>query len=440
MHYLLICDRFVKVSVMLENKKMRTRQVIKYTRLSLSLVFLMIMIIIRDVLMYPISDTILLGYNIVVMSLLSHQDLMKYVWFCFPLTCGIPGYIMTISFIFLIIKRRKINVRQLLPIVIVILLVGVNWGFYGELRNFPNLLSFFSFISIFFYFMHLDDNYVRKDSVDLIKYYSFGIIFTLGVVLCNMITYYGLDAILTGTLRSGALGAADNDASVMKGHLVVNANTMAYYAISVFSSIFVLLSYRKAKSKMWLIIMLLAFVLGLFSFSRTYIACVTFAMFVYFALSNFKSRLRLILLIASFFILIITLFPNVLDAFVEAFLGRFDEDNLSTAGGRMPLFKRYHELWSSNIIYVIFGAGVWGEVNIWSMHSGFQQIYVCLGIVGTFTYLLSFITYFNRNKTKSFMLLLPFLITFVFNQSIQFLAPYSLMLPYIPTLYMMKLR
>ena len=419
---------------------MKTRQVIKFTRLSLCLVFLMIMIFIRDVLMFPISDTIILGYNIVVMLLLSHRDLMKYVWFCFPLTCGIPGYIMTLSFIFLIIKRRKINIRQLLPILIVTLLVGFNWGFYGELSNLPNLLSFISFVSIFFYFMHLDDNYVRRDSVDLIKYYSFGIIFTLGVVLFNMIIQYGFDSILTGTLRSGALGVVDNDASAMKGHLAVNANTMAYYALSVFSSIFVLLLYRKGTSKMWLVIMLLALVLGLFSFSRAYIVCVALMMLVYFTLSNFKSRLRFVLVIVSFFILIILLFPNVLDAFIESFLGRFDEDNLATAGGRTALFKRYQELWSSNIIYVIFGAGVWGEVNIWSMHSGFQQLYVCLGLVGTFTYLLSFIIYFNRNKTNSYLLLLPFFITFVFNQSIQFLAPYSLMLPYIPALYMMKLK
>lgn len=419
---------------------MKTRQVIKFTRLSLCLVFLMIMIFIRDVLMFPISDTILLGYNIVVMLLLSHRDLMKYVWFCFPLTCGIPGYIMTLSFIFLIIKRRKINIRQLLPILIVTLLVGFNWGVYGEQSNLPNLLSFISFVSIFFYFMHLDDNYVRRDSVDLIKYYSFGIIFTLGVVLFNMIIQYGFDSILTGTLRSGALGVVDNDASAMKGHLAVNANTMAYYALSVFSSTFVLLLYRKGTSKMWLVIMLLALVLGLFSFSRTYIACVTLVMLIYFTMSNFKSRLRFVLVVALLFVLIITLFPDVLDAFIESFLGRFDEDNLATAGGRTILFKGYNELWSSNIIYIIFGVGVWGEVNIWSMHSGFQQLYVCLGLVGTFTYLLSFIIYFNRNKTNSYLLLLPFFITFVFNQSIQFLAPYSLMLPYIPTLYMMKIK
>lgn len=422
------------------NSMIRYLQSIIFTRLSLSLIFLMMIIILRDILMFPISDVGLLGYNLFVMLVLSHQDLMKYVWFCFPLTCGIPGYIMTLSFVLLIIKKRDVlNIKQLLPILIITLLVVFNWCFYGEFKKWPNLLSFLSFIAIFFYFLQINNKYIRKHCLELIKVYTLGVSFTLSVVIYNMITQYGLDAILTGTLRSGALGVMDNDASAMQGHLAVNANTMAYYAISAFSSLLVIVKTHKNMSKIWNFIMVLVLVLGLCSFSRTYIGCIVLILLCYFLLSNFNSKLKFLISSVLLCTLVVIVFPNIFHTLLDSFMGRFDEDNFATAGGRTVIFSRYNELWLSNIFYVIFGVGVWGEVDIWHMHSGFQQLYVSLGIVGILVYFISYVSYFRNNMTSSFILLLPFFVTFIFNQSIQFLAPYSLMLPYIPTLYVVKL-
>ncbi len=413
-------------------------------KLVLCIVAISLILIIRDIIGVNVSDFVLTGICALSMMTLKYEKMVNYIFFLFPIMCGAPGYIITIAYLLLVLKGPKLKSKQIVPLIIVALLEVVNESFNNTEGLYTGMLSFLSFTAIFFYFLDERESLfsVRKCLI----YYGLGATLTFIVIYSNMFIEYGLDAILSGMLRSGALGVADNDVTKMRGHLAMNANTIAYLAVSVVTIFYVMLSqYKKDIKTKWLfiVIIIVSLVVGLLSFSRTFVGVVFFFVILFIFLAKGKEKIKLIVALATLSIVVVVFCSDILLNMYDTFLGRMEDSNMDTAGGRTILFYLYNKAWLGDISYIIFGAGVvsyWDTLNVYNaIHNGLQQIWVCLGIIGFLTYIIRISIYLYKCKEKNVVLYLPFFATLLLDQSIQFLAPYPLVLILLATLQLPKM-
>lgn len=413
-------------------------------KLVLCLVAISLLLIIRDIIGVNISDFLLTGICALSMIVLKYEKMVYYIFFLFPIMCGVPGYIITIAYLLLVLKGPKLKSKQIVPLIIVALLEVVNESFNNTEGLYTGMLSFLSFTAIFFYFLDERENLfsVRKCLI----YYGLGATLTFIVIYSNMFIEYGLDAILSGMLRSGALGVVDNDVTKMQGHLAMNANTIAYLSVSVITIFSVLLIHNNMTNKIkcfYASIIIVCLIAGLLSFSRTFIYVLALFTALLILFTKGKQKIRIVggLLVLS--VVVVLFCSDILLNMYDTFLGRMEDSNMATAGGRTVLFQLYNKAWLENISYIIFGAGVvsyWKTLHVYNaIHNGLQQIWVCLGIIGFLTYIVRISTYLYRSYVrKNIIIYLPFIATLLIDQSIQFLSPYPLVLILLATLQMPK--
>lgn len=397
----------------------------------------MLIFVCRDVLLVPVSDMFLTFCITTMMVLLPFRLLVYYVFFLFPFTCGIPGYIMTISFLLLIKKGRKLTGMQVVPIIVVALLELFSESLNG-MDTIIGMMSFLSFLAIFFYFLN-DRNKFNYDRSQCVIWFSVGVAFTLFVIFYNVINQYGTLMLVSGSVRSGALGVKGNNLEAMKGHLAMNANSIAYYSICSLTSLIVILRFVKEKVLAYLLIGFL-FLCGILSFSRTYILAITLFLFLFTFLADNKSRGKLTKYLIVVFLIGFFFTGNYLLEVIQAMTERSEEMSIATAGGRTEIFSFYNKAWLSNAFYVLFGCGAIDYRttlnSIDAMHCGLQQIWVCLGISGLLLFAWQIFNYLNYYIKHCYIIYsLPFFISLVFDQSIQFLNPYSLIVPILAPLF-----
>ena len=203
--------------------------------------------------------------------------------------------------------------------------------------------------------------------------------------------------------------------------------------------------YKKDIKTKWLfiVIIIVSLVAGLLSFSRTFVGVVFFFVILFIFLAKGKEKIKLIVALATLSIVVVVFCSDILLNMYDTFLGRMEDSNMDTAGGRTILFHLYNKAWLGDISYIIFGAGVvsyWDTLNVYNaIHNGLQQIWVCLGIIGFLTYIIRISIYLYKCEEKNVVLYLPFFATLLLDQSIQFLAPYPLVLILLATLQLPKM-
>lgn len=414
-------------------------------KLVLCIVAISLILIIRDIIGVNVSDFVLTGICALSMMTLKYEKMVYYIFFLFPIMCGAPGYIITIAYLLLVLKGPKLKSKQIVPLIIVALLEVVNESFNNTEGLYTGILSFLSFTAIFFYFLDERESLfsVRKCLI----YYGLGTTLTFIVIYCNMFIEYGLDAILTGMLRSGALGVVDNDVTKMQGHLAMNANTIAYLSVSVVTIFSVMLSKYICGHRtklLYITIIIVSLVAGLLSFSRTYIGVIFIFAIMFISLTKGRRKIVIIEVLTLLSIVVVFFCSDILFNMVNSFTNRMEDSNMATAGGRTVLFQLYNKAWLGDISYIIFGAGVvsyWKTLHVYNaIHNGLQQIWVCLGIIGFLTYIVRISTYLYRCYIKKNVIIyLPFFASLLIDQSIQFLAPYPLVLILLATLQMPKM-
>lgn len=402
-----------------------------------------IILVCRDILLFKISDAILILVLFLIMASLKYKQLVYFIFFVFPFTCGIPGYSMTLSLIMLISKNLSLTKKQVVPFLIIGLLEIINFSLYGNIALSTSVISFLSFTAIFFYFWNLKNTNIENHKC--VFMFSIGSCIVISIILYNMIKIYGIDNLLTGQLRTGAMGIEDNDIEKMKGHIALNANSLAYYAIATLSSVVVL--YNKFKNYSYAkyilpALLIIAFFGGILSFSRTFLITLVLFFALYFLIINKKQFVvSLLLLVIGFCVT-----SYYLPGFFEAIVGVFEDrsDSLATAGGRLDIFPEYNSRWSSNILYIILGCSVCNHMEVLHMthaiHCGAQQIWVSLGVIGFITYTYVGVNLIRKGLQfyKNYIFCLPLLITIIFDQSIQSLNPYPLILPILSVAYILK--
>lgn len=400
-------------------------------------------LIVRDLVGVGIPDFIVTSICAISMMVLKYEKMVYFIFFMFPIMCGVPGYIITIAYLLLLIKGPRLTSRQFIPLIIVFLLEIINEGYRILPGLYTGMLSFLSFTAIFFYF--LDERATLYSVRKCLIAYGVGTSLVFIVIYINMFHQYGVDAVLSGMLRSGALGIVDNDMTKMRGHLALNANTIAYMATSVVSIFSILLESHPKQKLLYWVLTAICFIAGILSFSRTYIAVM--ALLVIFIFLKAKGKKKIQLGLSLFILSAIALYfgRDMLNSIFSVFENRMEDANMATGSGRTILFSLYNKAWIENLSYILFGVGVVSYrdvLNVYNaMHNGLQQIWVCLGIIGFSLYIIRLGKYLkNIYSPNSLILYIPCFITFIFDQSIQFLNPYPFVLILLATVQLPKIR
>jgi len=367
--------------------------------------------------------------------------MITFLFFLFPLTNGIPGYTMLVALILLIIKGRKYSLWQFLPLFIIFLLELYSELIGADMETISGILSFLSFSALFFYF--LNDKVLKQKEIPIwILFFSIGTIFAFIVIFYNVCNSFEITEIFSGKVRGGALGVEDSRIELATNHLVMNANTIAYYAICSVACLQTLLKfYRHKPFVIALIIVILA--CGTLSFSRTLVLCLAIFFLLYTLLSSRGLNIKYILFVGLIFVSVTYFAESFTDSIYNVFIERSKEKSFASAGGRTILFDEYNGKWFANIEYIFFGCGVVSARETLhgsnAIHSGLQQIWVCLGIIGFLLFIQQLTAYILRYRRRNrWLYILPFLITMLFDQSVQFLNPYPLMLPIVVSLLVWK--
>lgn len=371
---------------------------------------------------------------------LSLDDLVCYVMCLVPFTWFTPGYMVLILYIILLLKTRSFRMMQILPTLMLIFLEFAHLSLYDFTIEWPQVLSFCSFLALFFYLLFYQP---AKDVSPsrYVKMFCFGLAISLSLSSYILTKFYDIELLLSGALRSGVIDELETGLEEVN---VLNANSAAYFAITLLACL--LVGYKRLNMNKCLHICLLivAIASGLLSFSRTWIiVCVLmFALYFIYEKAQNKLYLGLLLLVG----LAVAISYGWIDMIMSTFMGRFELDNMETAGSRTVYFSVFNDFWTSQFGYVIFGTGVTFYklvTNIpFSIHNSIQQIYVCQGLLGLSIYIWAAFYYKKHfcSSGNSFVYYIPFIAVLAFSLSLQFLLPQFLMFPLVGAVYVMRMR
>lgn len=393
----------------------------------------------REFVVPYMSGYVVVGIMALLMIMLPYKHCISFLCFILPLTCGIPGYSMLVSYFIIMLKSKHINRWQIIPPICLIVLELMHVVGYDFEISLGAVFSYSSFLLVFFYLLFNQDS--RILTTTCIKLFIFGAIFASVVVVLQLSKLYGFEELMLGSLRGGIRSNAENQ---LIGQFDLNANSMAFYSIATLSCLFIGRKILNMSNVVHTLLIILAIGVGIISFSRTWVLVALLMSIMFFTNSRKKLWLAIICLISI--CVLIYIFPTLFNSFMEVFTGRFELDNMETGGGRSNILRIYHNAFINNPRFYIGGTGVVHYTDVinypLAMHSGFQQLYVCCGLVGLIIFTASAWHYKRYFITKGlpFTYYMPLLASFIFNQTIQFLNPYFLMLPFILVAYILQLK
>lgn len=414
----------------------------KNTFIKYFFVFLILTLIgVRDIVDLSIPNNLIVGIAILPLILLPYHQAISFLFFILPFTCGIPGYTVLLSYIIILAKARQYNIWQFLPPIIIGVLELIHITFSNINIDNVIFISFLSFISLFFFLLFESNE--RINNAACVRMFTYGTIAVLVIVFIGIITNNSFTDLIAGTLREGSrMGIEESVEKEISGHLALNANSIAYYSITAFSLLLLGNKRLVIPFSLYVVLICLSILTGVFTFSRTWIFLFAFVLLIYLLVT--KRKLLSFSLIGIVVLGALFLYAPIIDMISEAFLGRFE--NVETAGGRTEIFAAYNEFWLSKFSYILTGAGAMCYRQIIdidkSMHNGIQQIYVSYGLVGILLFYAVIRQYSLKYipQKQPIMYYLPFIACFIFDQSIQFWDPYYLIFPFLATAYVLRIR
>ncbi len=408
--------------------------------LVISLLLFTVLIVFRDIFLISMPGYVVSLFFVVSLLFLSYNDAIKAIFYLMPFTNGIPGYTVLFALIVLLLKTRKLNIGQILPAAFIAFLELANVSFFHIEARYTSVISYICFITLFFLILFNQDR--RIDKKACVRYFCYGVSVALPIVYIPIIINYSFDTVISGEVRGSMIMGYENPEDALN-HLAMNANTMAYYSIVLLA---ILLWGRKKlnfNKPLYYILVIISIITGACSFSRAWLLLVAVMILLY--VINSRYRVIYILFIAIGLSFVFTTQNFVIQTISDVFASRMNAENIETGGLRTVIFSEYNEKWSADISNIIIGTGAVhsGEVldiDV-SMHSGLQQIWVSHGILGLLLYVLVFLYYLKHycHRKTPIAQYMPFIFCFMFDQSIQFLVPYPLMLPFLPTLYLLSI-
>lgn len=399
---------------------------------------LVCMLVARDIYGIMLNKFMFLGFCTAFFWLGKYETIIYMLCFMIPLFNGLPGtYILAVAIVFLIIKRAQFPRKVLVSVLLFILLEILASLWYTRV-DFIEILEYVAFIFVFFLLLY--DN--SKKSYRLCVNVCF-----IGVlVFCSIVMISGImtapdnwtNLFAKGWFRFGETNTGSGDGMMLKA----NSNELAYFSIFGISMGFANLQEKKEKYKLLIILsMIVMGISGVLSLSRTFIILILL-LFIILVISQIKKPKTLIIIAVLAFVLgkEIVDYLNANPDFMEGFITRFEDSTLSTAGGRTTGLKEQWNAFFEIPRCFFIGTGVtqyWDILQTSSIHNMISQIIICYGFLGGVYFLASIIKPIYKIKTR-FSRYIPLIAVVLFTQTIQFVNPYSLMLPYAIGTYVLK--
>ena len=402
------------------------------------------MLVIRDIAGIQISKFIFLAFIVFFLAVANYETAIQMLCFIFPLVCGLPGtYIMPCALALLVVKKGRINSWQLGLILFVAAMEFIAAIWYPEV-DFASIVQYISFAGIMFYLIHDD---VEIDYLDCVKTFFFGT-----SLLCAIIIVTGiisapdnwLSLFANGKFRFGQSQVEENAGMMIS----LNANSLAYYSVVGVMCGIALLE-KKDTDKKWMIaiLLVLCFMAGFLTVSRSWMLVMAICLLIYI-LSKIKRMGEFLVLTVALIALLVMgiILFNYYPELIDGFIARFTADDIESGNGRFELFTVYMDAFWSNIRFVLLGTGVTEYIDVVgiarAMHNGTQQVLVCCGIIGFIVWIFGLlypIIKLDRVHTKV-VDWLPMMGVILFVQTIQFLNPMMLMLPFVVAWYSIKIN
>lgn len=150
--------------------------------------------------------------------------------------------------------------------------------------------------------------------------------------------------------------------------------------------------------------------------------------------------------VAIMFTLILLAISKYLIKYPDLLLGftaRFSDSNMTTGGGRTTLSLQYLNSFFDMPRCFITGTGVTQYKDITgvygSIHNMLIQVFVCYGFVFSIVFFVLMLKPLLGRKKTTVVSWLALIGVGVFVQTIQFINPYALMLPYVIAVYAVKI-
>lgn len=412
------------------------------TLLVIMTVGLSLMLILRDIYGLGINKFLYLAFVVGCMVLADYRTLVNMVCFILPLVCGLPGtYIMPCAVVLLIFKRGRLG---LMPIffVICLSLLEVVASFWYPSPHVPDMVQYISFLAVVILLIH---NTAEIDYEEGVRLYLYGVVLLCAVIMIATIQdapKNWLDMFARGAFRFGEVEKEQESAIA----LTLNANSLAYYSITgVGCGIFIAERRKGWARAFYIILAVIAATAGFFTISRSWLLVMALCLLLYI-FSKLRTPRQFISTVGVLAVLVIAIVillqqnPRLMDGF----LTRLTDEDMETGNGRTEIFTRWVEIYLNDIRFFFLGTGVTQYKMVGgygSFHNGTQQILVCTGFVGFVIYMFALIgpVLQARKAVKgNFAAWLPLLGVVGFVQTIQFLNPMMLMLPYVIGIYALR--
>lgn len=404
-----------------------------------------VMLIARDLIGIGINKYFFLGVTAVAFLALPYAEIVYLLCFLFPISCGIPGtYIYALAVAAILFKYARLSKAQLVvPLVFIVqeFVIGV----LGPAFSVSEMVSYAS--RLFLLFFLIQDESEEIDRSKAILFFTVSVLFMALVVAAISLKDRSISDYLQGHYRIGRtkdIAGASFDTMMISN----NANNIAYYVISAIACNLLLIK-AKIYNRVFLVFStgVLAFI-GMMTISRMYFL-VLVLVFGYYFVCNFRLNrnhlgdlvFELLLIIAAVYY--VSQNPEIIQSYVD----RFGESEGSIDDTRLSILSMYLSFMFENPLRLLLGAGVLQTRYITgfsaAIHNGTTQIFVAYGIVGFITFIAVLIasvrknTYGKRIMPENY---LPLIASVTYVQSIQFLNPFELMMPFAIGVFALSIR
>ncbi|MBQ8522411.1 MAG: O-antigen ligase family protein [Clostridia bacterium] len=203
------------------------------------------------------------------------------------------------------------------------------------------------------------------------------------------------------------------------GAYFCNINALALYCCLGQTCLLSLFFNNKLNIKKWWWLLVTITLIGLSTFSKTFILITIFAYCLAILLGfiwskNKKNYVKYALILLIGLILLILVFHDYIELIIERFHSNYNYSGVfnSITTGRWDIWKSYLNKWSYSPLYVLFGCGITApNINDRTPHNFFVSLLYKFGIVGIVILVASLFYIFKQFKLhKNASLYLPLIV------------------------------
>lgn len=363
-----------------------------------------LLLFMRDTYSVGINKYVFLAITCMCAVTMKTNQLVYLFCFLFPLYVGLPGNYMTLVLIIRLIfdvhkfKASSLFLSMLLSGTVLLQNIATDHTGIVPMMFIPGIILI---LMLYTYKNNLD-------RITMIIMYTAGVAALGFIMLSSTLRVYELSDLMSTSFRLGSSNVDYVAEGIM--NVSVDPNFYGLFSIASISLAFPLAFDKKNKLSVRLCLTIFVFmqlIVCLIGLSRAFILVFVAWILMYLLLQkNLKGTLVAAVVIAIIVVLLINFMPDV---FVTV-LARFEDSDMATGNGRITLIQEHWEEWSSSIITMLFGVGLF-NCNVHCMP---LQFVFGGGIIMFIMVVLLFLTYRHNNLPKKTLFdNIPFVVTFI---------------------------